>query len=169
MRSRRGQISWCKRHGQHFSRNAWKERCRSMLPLSTLSNRLELPLATQMSRRWCTNSWPKSKLMLTYFRLLARVRKSMMISKAKMNKRSKDSRSYVLLMITGKSSKSQTLQMRESLRLSECKCKLFRNRRMGKKTMRLNSQNWPQSWRDWMSNYNPCSRAKRKYNLSMIK
>ena len=79
--------------------------------------------------------------MLTYFRLLARVRKSMMISKAKMNKRSKDSRSYVLLMITGKSSKSQTLQMRESLRLSECKCKLFRNRRMGKKMMRLNSQN----------------------------
>ena len=79
--------------------------------------------------------------MLTYFRLLARVRKSMMISKAKMNKRSKDSRSYVLLMITGKGSKSQTLQMRESLRLSECKCKLFRNRRMGKKTMRLNSQN----------------------------
>ena len=79
--------------------------------------------------------------MLTYFRLLARVRKSMMISKAKMNKRSKDSRSYVLLMITGKSSKSQTLQMRESLRLSECKCKLFRNQRMGKKTMRLNSQN----------------------------
>ena len=78
--------------------------------------------------------------MLTYFKLLAKVRKNMMISKAKMNKRSKDSRNYVSPMITGRSSKNQTLQMSVSLRLSRCKCKLFKNQRMDKKTMKLSLQ-----------------------------
>ena len=79
--------------------------------------------------------------MLTYFRLLAKVRRNMTISKAKMNKRSKDSRNYVSLMITGKSSKSQILQMSVSLRLSRCKCKPFKNQKMDKKMMRPSLQN----------------------------
>ena len=79
--------------------------------------------------------------MLTYFKLLAKVRKNMMISKAKMNKRSKDSRNYVSPMITGKSSKNQILQTSVSLKLSRCKCKPFKNQRMAKKTTKLSLQN----------------------------
>ena len=79
--------------------------------------------------------------MLTCFRLSARVRKNTTISKAKMNKRSKDFRNYVSLMTTGKSSKNQILQMSVSLKLSRCKCKPFKNRKMDKKTMRLCLQN----------------------------
>ena len=79
--------------------------------------------------------------MLTYFRLWARVRKNMMISKAKMNKRSKDFRNYESLMIIGRSSRNLTLQMSVSLKPLRCKCKPSKIQKMDRKTTRLNLQN----------------------------
>ena len=78
MRLRKEQTCWCKKLGQHSSRNAWNEKCRSIKQSSLHSKRSEHPPATPMSRRWYRNSWPKSRRMRIFSKLWVKERRSMM-------------------------------------------------------------------------------------------
>lgn len=140
-----------------------------MLRLSTHSSRSGQPLATQMWRRWYINSWRKSRRMPICWRQLERVRRSMMISKNKMKKRSRDFKSCGSLMTTEKSSRSQTLQTSGSLKLSRCKCKAYKSQRMAKKMMRHSLQNLLPSWRGLQSSWVAFNSAKKRFSWSMTR